>query len=66
MTNSFEKERIKDSIVYAAEKRKISLQVEKQKVEKQLYLASFIIMGMISILILYFGYQLYLRIKKKK
>ncbi|WP_459210676.1 hypothetical protein [Aquimarina rhabdastrellae] len=65
MANSFEKERIKDSVVYAEEKRKISLQVEKQKVEKQLYFASFIIMVMISILIVYFGYQLYLRINKK-
>ncbi|GAA0712059.1 hypothetical protein GCM10009430_02100 [Aquimarina litoralis] len=65
MANSFEKERIKDSVVYAEEKRKISLQVEKQKVEKQLYFASFIITVMISILIVYLGYQLYLRIKKK-
>lgn len=65
MTNSFEQERIKDSVVFAEEKNKIRLQVEKQKVEKKFYLVSFIAMGMITIFIFYFGYQLYLRIKKE-
>jgi len=65
MANSFEKEKMKDSILHAEEKRKISLQIEKQKVEKQLYLATLVIIVILSMLILYLGYRFYVSAKKK-
>ncbi|WP_299627072.1 tetratricopeptide repeat protein [uncultured Tenacibaculum sp.] len=65
MTHSFEKVRITDSIVNAEERRRIELQLEKEEIQKQLYLASLIIISIVGLLTLYLGYLLYLKIKKK-
>ncbi|SNR15295.1 Probable transmembrane protein of unknown function. Tetratricopeptide repeats containing protein [Tenacibaculum jejuense] len=65
MTHSFEKARITDSIVNAEERRRIELQLEKEEIQKQLYLASLVITLIIGLLVLYLGYLLYLKIKRK-
>lgn len=65
MTHSFEKVRITDSIVNAEERRRIELQLEKEEIQKQLYLASLVIICIVGLLALYLGYLLYLKIKRK-
>jgi len=65
MAYSFEKERIKDSIIHIEEKKRIELHAESQKIKKQLYIAILVIITIVSITILYYGYRLYSTTQKK-
>ena len=64
LNNSYEKERVKDSVIHAEEKRRIELNADRQRLKKQLYFAILIIMVILGSVIIYYGFRLFKRIRK--
>ncbi|CAM1345262.1 tetratricopeptide repeat protein [Tenacibaculum amylolyticum] len=66
LLNQYQKKRLKDSILKAGEKRNTLIKAKNEELQKQLYTTIVVIIILIVISTFYFGYNYYVKTKKKQ